>query len=387
MKHILVTSILLLLNLMLFAAAPVVSNVIVTSTPTNVTINYNLSADAACKISILVSADNGLNYNIIPTTLSGDIGDQIAPGLNKQIVWIPLDDNMIEGTNYKIKIIARDNPIQNDEQFTSFLKVEGGTFSRQEWDGSYPSPPVMVTLSSFYIDKYEITQNEYIAVMGVNPSCFPGNPNRPVEQVYWFNAIEYCNLRSMQEGLTPAYSYSSFGTNPDSWPTGWDQWVNDYPYSNHELVSCNWGANGYRLPTEMEWMFAAKGGNQSQGYTYSGSNTIGNVAWYSSNAGYGLPGGSSHPDYGTHSVGTKDPNELGTFDMSGNVWELCWDICDSYPSGNQTNPTGPVSGSYRVLRGGGWCNGAYNCTVSNRGYVGASDIFCNVGFRCVRVFP
>lgn len=101
MKHILVTSILLLLNLMLFAAAPVVSNVIVTSTPTNVTINYSLSADAACKISILVSADNGLNYNIIPTALSGDIGDQIAPGMNKQIVWIPMDDNMIEGTNYK----------------------------------------------------------------------------------------------------------------------------------------------------------------------------------------------------------------------------------------------------------------------------------------------
>jgi len=244
-----------------------------------------------------------------------------------------------------------------------FVFVQGGTFHNGTSN---------VTLSSFYIDKYEVTQASYQAVMGTNPSNFAGNPNRPVERVSWFNAIEYCNRRSIQEGLTPCYSYSTFGTNPDNWPSGWNT-----SSSNHTNVSCNWSANGYRLPTEMEWMFAAKGGNQSQGYTYSGSNTIGNVAWYSSNS-------SSR----TWDVGLKDPNELGTFDMSGNVWEWVWDIWNSsYPTGNQTNPTGPVSGSYRVVRGGSWVYSASVCTVSNRGYSSASATDGDIGFRCVRVIP
>lgn len=128
--------------------------------------------------------------------------------------------------------------------------VQGGTFYNGTSD---------VTVSSFYIDKYELTQAAYQAVMGVNPSYFAGVTNGPVEQVSWFNAIEYCNRRSMQEGLTPCYSYSTYGTNPDNWPSGW----NGNP-SNHTDVSCNWTANGYRLPTEMEWMFAARGQPDAQ---------------------------------------------------------------------------------------------------------------------------
>jgi formylglycine-generating enzyme required for sulfatase activity len=244
-----------------------------------------------------------------------------------------------------------------------FVFVQGGTFHNGTSN---------VTLSSFYIDKYEVTQAGYQAVMGTNPSYFPNNPNRPVERVSWFNAIEYCNRRSIQEGLTPCYSYSSYGTNPDNWPAGWN--TSD---ANHTNVSCNWSANGYRLPTEMEWMYAAKGGNQSQGYTYSGSNTIGDVAWYYYNS-------SST----THTVGTKAANELGTFDMSGNVWEWVWDINGTYPSGNQTNPTGPVSGSYRVRRGGSWRTYAGNCTVSYRYGNGATFTYnYGIGFRVLRVSP
>lgn len=243
-----------------------------------------------------------------------------------------------------------------------FVFVQGGTFHNGTSN---------VTLSSFYIDKYEVTQASYQAVMGTNPSYFSGNPNRPVEQVSWFNAIEYCNRRSLQEGLTPCYSYSTYGTNPSNWPAGWNT-----SSSNHTNVSCNWSANGYRLPTEMEWMYAAKGGNQSQGYTYSGSNTIGNVAWYSSNS-------SSR----TWDVGLKDPNELGTFDMSGNVWEWVWDIFGGYPSGSQNNPTGASSGYLRVLRGGSWSNDANVCTVSFRNSAYATDTDSGFGFRIVRVSP
>ncbi|MDD3104378.1 MAG: SUMF1/EgtB/PvdO family nonheme iron enzyme [Candidatus Cloacimonetes bacterium] len=243
----------------------------------------------------------------------------------------------------------------------NFVYVPGGTFHNGTSN---------VTLSSFYMDKYELTQADYQAVMGTNPASGYGvGSNYPVYYVSWFNAIEYCNRRSLQEGLTPCYSYSTYGTNPDSWPSGWNT-----SSSNHSNVVCNWTANGYRLPTEMEWMFAAKGGNQSQGYTYSGSNTIGNVAWYNSNSGST-----------THTVGSKAPNELGLYDLSGNVWEWTWDIYDSYPSGTQTNPTGANSGSARVKRGGGWYNVANGCTVSYRDINSATYSYSNIGFRCVRV--
>ncbi|MDD3535654.1 MAG: SUMF1/EgtB/PvdO family nonheme iron enzyme [Candidatus Cloacimonetes bacterium] len=244
--------------------------------------------------------------------------------------------------------------------FNNGIYVSGGTFHNGTSN---------VTLSSFYISKYETTQSEYQAVMGTNPSYFGGNPNHPVERVSWFNAVEYCNRRSMQEGLTPCYSYGTNGTNPSNWPSGWNT-----NRDNHINVSCNWTANGYRLPTEMEWMFAAKGGNQSQGYTYSGSNNYNAVAWHSSNSGST-----------THTVGTKRPNELGIYDMSGNVWEWCWDIYGSYPSSSSTNPHGATSGSVRVVRGGSWYYHAVNCNVSYR--IGYAATYGNgdIGFRCVRV--
>ncbi|NLO11592.1 MAG: formylglycine-generating enzyme family protein [Candidatus Cloacimonetes bacterium] len=240
--------------------------------------------------------------------------------------------------------------------------VPGGTFHNGT---SY------VTVSSFYIGKYELTQAEYQVVMGHNPSSFGGNPDHPVESVSWFDSIEYCNRRSMMEGLTPCYSYGIYGSNPDHWPSGW----NDNS-DNHANVSCDWTTNGYRLPTEMEWMFAAKGGNQSHGYTYSGSNTIGDVAWYWDNS----------PD-GTKPVGTKSPNELGLNDMSGNVFEWVWDIYEHYPSGSQTDPHGASSGSYRVVRGGSWNYDAGGCIVSYRAGSNADGSGNGVGFRILRVFP
>ncbi|MDI3503826.1 MAG: hypothetical protein PWP64_762 [Candidatus Cloacimonadota bacterium] len=341
---------------------------------------YDADGDALT-ISMEVSADDGMTWDLSCEEIlpGSDIGAGILSGTEKHIVWDAAVEhpNLLYGNNFRFRITA-DDGVGNIPE--NFVFVEGGTFNPTD---SYGNPTdYFVTLSSFYIDKYEVTQAGYEAVMGTNPSHFSGHPNRPVEWVTWFNAIEYCNRRSTMEGLTPCYSYSSYGTDPDDWPAGWNS-----NSSNHTNVSCNWSANGYRLPTEMEWMFAAKGGNQSQSYYYSGSNTIGEVAWYRSNAGYELPGGLSHPDFGTHDVGEKAPNELGTFDMSGNVYEWVWDISGSYPSGSQTNPTGADSGSDRVIRGGGWDYYADVCTVSFRFDISAAGTNGGIGFRCLRVSP
>lgn len=395
-------------------------------------------------ISMLISDDAGASFDISPDPgfLSGDIGAGIQMGEGKHVIWNAGAEGIAwEGDQYKFRLIAEDGTTYGTVATPVFDPPAGTYFSAQEisitcatdgatiyyttdgsepteastlytapisvaatitlkarafkalWIGSeiavaeydFPIPENFVfveggtfnngtsdvTISSFYIDKYELTQAGYQSVMGTNPSYFSGNPNRPVERVSWFNAIEYCNRRSIQEGLTPCYSYGTNGTNPANWPVGWN--ASD---TNHTNVSCNWTANGYRLPTEMEWMFAAKGGNQSQGYTFSGSHTIENVARYSSNS-----------SFRTWDVGGLAANELGTFDMSGNVWEWVWDIYGSYPSGSQTNPTGASSGEFRMFRGGSWDVNAISCTVSFRTIGYATNSAYDRGFRLCRVSP
>ena len=225
---------------------------------------------------------------------------------------------------------------------------------------------VEVTLSSFYIGKYEVTQEEFESVMtgnqnGIepNPSYFSDSPaegevqkRRPVEQVSWYDAIVYCNLLSIKEGLTPCYTIKS-STDPADWGTS--------PTSDWYGVTCNFDADGYRLPTEAEWEYAARGGqagitDKSWDNRYSGSTTADDVAWYWDNS-----------DSKTHEVGKKQANALGLYDMSGNVWEWCWDWYDynGYPSGTE-DPEGPVAGDGRVDRGGSCGHLASGCTVSVR---------------------
>lgn len=329
-----------------------------------VDITYDLfdANDDLCDITFKLSNNNGDSYDIIPNpvNLSGDFGDDLPSGTGKHIVWDAGAENFSLDGSYLYRVYADDGSSPPPE---NFVLVEGGTFNNGTSD---------VTISSFYIDKYELTQAGYQAVMGSNPASGYGvGDNYPVYYVSWFNAIEYCNRRSMQEGLNPCYSYGTYGTDPDAWPSGWNS-----NRENHINVSCNWTANGYRLPTEMEWQFAARGGNQSHNYTYSGSNDLNAVGWYNSNSGST-----------THTVGTKAANELGIYDMSGNVWEWVWDINGSYPSDAQTDPHGATSGSSRVLRGGSWNVNADFCTVSYRYRNGATFTYDNVGFRCLRIFP
>jgi len=244
--------------------------------------------------------------------------------------------------------------------------VDGGTFQMGSSDISYATPVHSVTLSSFYIGKYEVTQAEWITTMGSNPSYFTGDLQRPVETIRWYDILVYCNKRSLAEGLTPAYSISG-STNPNDWgtvPTTIDTIWN--------AVNCNWSSNGYRLPSEAEWEFAARGGNNSHSYTYSGSNVLDDVAWYRNNSTT------------TQTVGLKTPNELGLFDMSGNVYEWNWDWIGEYSPEAQTNPHGLSTGIQRVMRGGSYYFLASRCRVAYRDYYSPNSQYDDLGFRLCR---
>lgn len=214
------------------------------------------------------------------------------------------------------------------------IKVEGGSFTmgatpEQGRDAASDETPThRVTLSTYYIGETEVTQALWEAVMGNNPSRFRGS-NLPVEQVSWEDCQNFIRELNRITGKS------------------------------------------FRLPTEAEWEYAARGGNKSQSCKYSGSNAIDKVAWYS----------AANSVSETLEVRTKSPNELGIYDMSGNVWEWCQDWYGSYGSSAQTNPTGPSSGSRRVYRGGSWISFAWGCRVSHRSYYtpGSQDI--DLGLR------
>ncbi len=255
--------------------------------------------------------------------------------------------------DYLLGVVDLNPPVT--ETFTvngvtfKMVAVEGGTFTmgataEQGSDAySWEKPAHQVTLTTPYcIGETEVTQALWLAVMGSNPSYFtPSNGyaenlQRPVEWVSWNDCQTFISRLNELTGKT------------------------------------------FRLPTEAEWEFAARGGNKSQGYKYAGSNNINEVAWYWDN----IPSQSSGTTgYGTQTVATRMPNELGLYDMSGNVYEWCQDFYGSYSSGAQTNPIGPASGSDRVVRGGTWGNYAGYCRVSGRGSSGPTDRLDILGLR------
>ncbi len=234
----------------------------------------------------------------------------------------------------KIKEIA----IEKEEEKSNIIQpemiyVEGGSFTRYSYNSfGFGKKEHVITLDSFYIGKYPITQKEWTSIMGNNPSHFKGD-NLPIENVSWDDAQQFIKKLNQKTG------------------------------------------KNYRLPTEAEWEYAARGGNKSKGYTYAGSNNIDEVAWYSSNS-----------NNKTHEVGTKRPNELGIYDMSGNVWEWCNDWYDEnyYRNSPSNNPKGPGSGTYRVLRGGSWDFNDYGSRSVDRDRYNPNNWSDYVAFRLVQ---
>ena len=210
--------------------------------------------------------------------------------------------------------------------------VQGGTFAMGATDGcGYDDerPIHNVTLTSFKISKYEVTQQLWNLIMDENPSTFQGD-SLPVNNISWDECQTFIKKLNKKTGKI------------------------------------------FRLPTEAEWEFAARGGINSKNFLYSGDSESNNVSWTQENS-----------KSETHNVKTKAPNELGLYDMSGNVWEWCQDRYGSYSSSSQTNPTGPSSGSYRVNRGGNWFGNASYCRVSRRNFISQSPGFgnFNLGLR------
>ena len=209
-------------------------------------------------------------------------------------------------------------------------------------------PPHSVNVNSFFMSEYLVTQEFYLSVTGRNPSSFDGL-NHPVEQVDWYNATEFCNL--LNKLLNLPMPYSGIGAD----------------------TKCNFQFTAFRLPTEAEWEYAARGGKTAIIQTeYAGSNNVNNVAWYDKNNGHE-----------TKPVGLKFPNRLGLYDMSGNVWEWCWDLYSKnyYKGSPADNPKGPSDGSRRILRGGSWYSFDNNGRVVYRNYDTPIFNWHDSGFR------
>ncbi len=276
------------------------------------------------------------------------------------------------------------------------IEVEGGTFRMGTFSGFADERPVhTVTVDSFLLDSHELTQYEWVQLMEENPSYFSSKPaegedqdKRPVENVNIYEIMKYCNLRSLSEGLEPCFSLQG-KTNPSLWP--------DIPEHSNLLwdsAICNFEANGYRLPTEAEWEYAARGGKAAAFDTpasaesesssarsqfekkFQDATLLNDTTWNTTNS-LGK----------THQVGLKKPSSLGLYDICGNVWEWCWDWYSCYSSETQVNPHGPekhTRNADRMGRGGAWNAIATDCTPFFRNCGAPGERFNFLGVRLAR---
>lgn len=340
----------LLLAVCSSAYAQNVSNVAFERHDKEVTITYDLSKDA--DIRVCVSIDGGRYYGGYIENMAGDIGKGIKAGKEKKIIVYDLPDLRLlpyepdsngfnaSDTLIRFSVEVDDGSVDikvNNMKFR-MMPVPGGTFTmgctrpgsaKHNYEAEFPTHKV--TVDTFYMGKFEVTQRLWKEVMGDNPSRWTYNDSLPVEQVSWNDVQMFIARLSQMTGYR------------------------------------------FRLPTEAEWEYAARGGNRSKGYVFPGvDGDPGSVAWYGMNSGNI-----------THPVGRKKPNELGLHDMAGNVWEWCSDWYGEYSAEPQLNPRGPKRGDSRILRGGSLNSPSWGCTVSDRSWYQPDYGYGFHGFRLV----
>ncbi len=236
----------------------------------------------------------------------------------------------------------------NQNSGIEMVLIPVGTFEMGQVGVATPVHTVNIT-QQFYMSKYEVTQRQFADVMGSNPSIFAGMDYNPVDNVSWNDAVLFCRQLTKKEGLEDCYS-----------PQG-------------SFYACDFTKTGYRLPTEAEWEYVCRAGTVWDYYTGSTEKDLAKAGWYSGNSN-----GSTYP------VGQKQPNAFGIYDMSGNVFEWCWDWYGDYSADPVTNPPGPATGTYRVTRGGSWYYDASLCRSAARNLSNWWDRDYNLGFRIVR---
>ena len=380
-----VSAIFLAMTSSLWAADPVVSNISAVQRAGTklVDIIYDVTADTpTVQIYLEISNDGGQTFTVPAVTTSGALGAGIATGNGKVITWnAGVDWNGRPSSQLRFKVVA-------DDLRGSLVYIPAGLFTmgRTSGDTDTNAPAVNVTVSQFYMGKYEVTKAEWDQVLtwavnnGYTDLSSGGGKasNHPVNMISWFDMVKWCNARSQKEGLMTCYT-----VNGAVMKTG------------TAAPEVNWTANGYRLPTEAEWEKAARGGVSGKRFPW-GTDTISHSqANYTASTSYSYDSSGSvnnyHPIYNngttpyTSPVGSFAANGYGLQDMAGNVWEWCWDWygASTYVNG-ATDPRGAVSGSSRVIRGGSWYGFGSGCRTAVRHSGAPSSAYIGDGFRVAR---
>jgi len=370
------------------AADPVVSNITAVQRAGTqwVDISYDVAADTpTVAVTLAISSDGGTTFSVPATTLSGAVGPGVARGTGKGIAWnAGADWSKQYSATMRFKVTADDLTPAN------FSYIPAGSFQMGNAlaaDTDITDAPIRtVTVSAFYMAKNLVTKAEWdtVRTWGLNHgytdmAVGEGKAaTHPVQKILWYDVVGWCNAQSEMEGLTPCYTLSGA----------------TYRMKISGPIVCNWGANGYRLPSEAEWEKAARGGLNGKRFPWgdtisqSQANYEGYTSLYSYDLGpngYNSIGSIGGTNPATSPVGSFAANGYALYDMAGNVFELCWDWYGTYAAGAQTDPHGAASGSYRVARGGCWRNAyAGGCRVACRGSIDPYNVSANFGFRIAR---